>query len=221
MSSWPGGGRGIGLSTSPSQSLATRVADNRELTSRPLRPVNIQHHVNSLLDLENAIAIGRADWSYVDGHALPGGVEELVAVEQARDASLALARQQLQERCQVLGAHYFPRKNSMKKPHICHCRVRVIAFGLESHDRAGCSGSVNKVQRSAEQARQGIGEDQPFLVRPGSPPVSCMKTSAKRTVRTPRLSPPGATPKARRRCLPPWCHPTVGLPSSRHPTCPG
>jgi len=78
------------------------------LTMRPLRPVNIKHHIDGLFDLKDALrSIRRAHWSYVHSHSLPGCIKELVPVQQARYASLTLARKQLQEWREILCAYHF------------------------------------------------------------------------------------------------------------------
>ncbi len=53
-----------------------------ELTSRPLRALDIQHHVHGLLQLDDAFApITWADRADVDSHTLPRRIEELVAIQ--------------------------------------------------------------------------------------------------------------------------------------------
>jgi hypothetical protein len=75
---------------------ATGAVFWQESTSRTLRAINIEDHVDSLLNLKDALAaILGAKWSHIDGHALPGSIEELVAVEKARNAGLAFTWQEL------------------------------------------------------------------------------------------------------------------------------
>ena len=76
--------------------------------------MEIQDHVDSLRDLELTILeIRGADGVYVDRHALPRCIEKLVAIQQTRYASLALAGQKLQEWGQILRADDLARERSM------------------------------------------------------------------------------------------------------------
>lgn len=67
-------------------------------TSGPLGPINVKNHINRLFNLEYTLGPLRTYWPHIDGHALPRGIKHLVSVEQARDAGLSLAGEQLQER---------------------------------------------------------------------------------------------------------------------------
>ena len=75
-----GTGRGMGLSGDYQYS--TIFKQYKEMTSRPLRALNIQHHVHCLLHLYNAIrSIIWADWAHIDSHSLPRCIEELVTIQ--------------------------------------------------------------------------------------------------------------------------------------------
>jgi len=51
-------------------------------------------------------------------------------------------------------------------------RIRVIAFGTERHNGPRRPGSVDEVQRCAEQARQRIRQGKPLLVRSAIPQLA-------------------------------------------------
>jgi len=138
----------------------------RRLTPWPSGPVNVEHHVDSLLDLEYALPVGWTDRADIDCHALPRSVEQFMPVKKRRDTGLPFAGQQLQERCQVLGTDDLARQDAVEQVHIRAVRVWVVAFRAEGHDGPCGSGAVYEVERGAKEAGQGVGQSQPFVVRP-------------------------------------------------------
>ncbi|POR32433.1 hypothetical protein TPAR_07349 [Tolypocladium paradoxum] len=112
----------------------------------------------------DALAAGPAHGPDVDGHALEGGVKQRVAVEKARDAGLALARQQLQKGRQVLGAHHLVRQDAVEQAGVGQGGVGVVALGLEAHDGADGARAIDEVERGAEEPGQRIGQRQPVPV---------------------------------------------------------
>lgn len=82
------------------------------------------------------------DWPHVDRHALPRRIKQLMTVEQARHTSFALAREQLQERSEVLRAHNFARKRAMEEMKVTR---RVVPGGLERCNRSSSPSRVNEV----------------------------------------------------------------------------
>ena len=76
----------------------------------------IEDHVDGLLHFDAALrAVAGAHFADVDCHGLPGCVEEFVAIEQAGDARFAFAREELEERGEVLCADNFPREGPMEE----------------------------------------------------------------------------------------------------------
>jgi hypothetical protein len=88
-------------------------------TSRPLRPINVEYHVDRLLYLKNTLFSRRAYGPDIDGHGLPRRIEQLVPVQQTCDSSLSLAWEELQEGGQVLGANHLVRQHTVQQMHVC------------------------------------------------------------------------------------------------------
>ena len=121
---------------------------------------NVQDHIHCLLYLDNLFAArGIDDGPHVDGHGLESGIEELVAVQQAGDASLALARKQLEEGCEVLGAHDLVRQYPVEEMQV-RC-TGMVAFGVEGYDRPDRLGLVDEVEGGAEEAGEIVDQRQP------------------------------------------------------------
>lgn len=131
---------------------------------RSLGSINVQYHVNRLFQLKHTLALRRANGPDIDSHALERRIKKLMSIQQARNSSLALARQHLQKRRQVLCANYFMRQYAMQQSRIRQRRVGMVSLGLERHNRPDRPRPVNEVQTGAEQARQSIGQGQPLLV---------------------------------------------------------
>jgi hypothetical protein len=75
------------------------------VVSRTFGTGYVKNHVNCLRDLDVAFGVCWTNWANVDRHALPGRIEDLVAVEQAGYAGFAFAWQELEEGSQVLGTY--------------------------------------------------------------------------------------------------------------------
>lgn len=115
------------------------------------RTLGIENHVNRLLHFDAAGLAGGANLSHVDCHGLPRGVEELMSIEKGSNASFALAREELKERGEILGANDFPGKGAMQKVGPLAGSTRsTVACGLEAHFWSGRPCRVNKVERRAE-----------------------------------------------------------------------
>lgn len=90
-----------------------------------------------------------------------------MTIQKTGDSRLSLARQQFQERCQVLRADDLVREGSVEQVKVFKRFDRRIAFRRERFDGTNSPGSVNEVDRGAEEARQSVGQSQPARVRPG------------------------------------------------------
>ena len=126
------------------------------------RSLNIEHHVDGLVNLENTRrTIRRTQRTDVNRHALPRGVKQFVSIQEGGDAGFAFAREELQERREILRAHRLARESSMQEVEMRPRAIRMVAGWVEGKDGTSSAGRIYEVERGTEETGEGVGEGGP------------------------------------------------------------